>query len=73
MYDNLLGVTSGTAVYLGKIRVGKCVLICGVRIFRQIINFSFIGKSKKKPSLCSGFNRYSVSEYIANQRELVGG
>ena len=49
------------------------MLICGVRIFRQIIHFSFIGKSKKKPSLCSGFNMYSVSEYIANERELVGG
>ena len=48
------------------------MLICGVRIFRQIIHFSFIGKLKKKPSSCSGFNMYSVSEYIANQRELVG-
>ena len=43
-----------------------------MRIFRQIISFSFIGKSKKKPSSCSGFNMYSVAEYIVNQRELAG-
>lgn len=55
MYDNLLGVTSGTAVYLEKIRVGKCVLICGVRIFRQIIKFFFHWKIKEKAILVFRF------------------